>query len=277
MNIGEVRKAKEVRGLEPFLDDLSWGDEEIQLLGSGGLKAQQYPSDYDLFVALKGAERDADDDLLYKRLQGILKRTERNGDMFLIEVKIQNQDESKTRFYEPFFSYKQFERAVRELDYIKVDYVVWVEEYGKLAELSIIFSFGKEPPKSQLMKDIKADYDELKKEGSTYKALKRLFSIYKLTGSTNGMVLLTTLFNSNTGALYSLLSNIKAIKLLLEHRPVEKGVGRYIQANLSEIEGRTGRNIEGIKQLDAEEKRLEERIEDETKKWVKDHNFKLPP
>jgi len=29
MNIGEIRKAKEVRGLEPFLDDLKWGDEEI--------------------------------------------------------------------------------------------------------------------------------------------------------------------------------------------------------------------------------------------------------
>jgi len=276
MNISETREAKSVAGLEPFLDDLKWRDFPIDLLGSAGLKAQQYPSDYDLFTAIKGEEREADDELLYKRLQGILTRARRNPQMFLIEVKIQNVDGKKTRFYEPFFSFKQFDRAVGELDYIKLDYVCWIEEYGKLQELSIIYSFGASAPKSQLVKDIKEEYEEYKKEGSLFKALKRLFSLYKLTGSAQGMVLLTTLFNSPTGAKYSLLSNIKAIKLLLEHRPVEDDVGRYISVNLKDIEGRTGKKVEGMDDINAEEKRLEEAIQTSTEKWIREHNFKMP-
>lgn len=276
MDISEQKGARGTRGLEPFLDDLEWGDFDIHLLGSAGLKSQHYPSDYDLYVAIKGDEQDADDDHLYRRLQKILNAARRNPDMFFIEVKIQNKDGSKRKFYETFFSFGQFERAVKELDYIKIDYVVWMEEFGKLAELSIIYSFGGDPPKSHLIKDIKEDYEEYKKSGQTYKALKRLFSIYRLSGSKTSMVLLSTLFNSKTGELYSLLSNIRAIKLLLEHRPVEDNVGRRIQANLADIEGRIGKEVKDASDLDAEEKRLEELIERDTKTWIQKHNFKLP-
>ena len=90
------------------------------------------------------------------------------------------------------------------------------------------------------------------------------------------MVLLTTLFNSPTGAKYSLLSNIKAIKLLLEHRPVEDDVGRYISVNLKDIEGRTGKKMAGMDDINAEEKRLEEAIQAGTEKWIRDNNFKMP-
>lgn len=276
MDISAKRDALGTGELQPFLDDLKWGNNEVELLGTGGLKSQYYPSDFDLYTAIKGGDRTADDDLLYRRVKQILKRTTINPHMFFIEIKIQNNDGSKKKFYEPFFSFSQFENAVKSLDYIKIDYVVWIEDIGKLQELSIIYSFGETPEKGELIKDIKADYETYKKEGNKYKALKRLFSISRLTGNKMTMVLLSTLFNSHTGQLYSLLSNIKAIKLLLEHRPVEEGIGRFIEANLSDIAHRIGADVNTSAELDEEERQLTAQIGEETDKWLREHNFRLP-
>lgn len=276
MDISAKREVKECAEICPFLDDLKWGNNEIEILGTGGLRSQYYPSDFDLYTAIKGGDRTADDDLLYRRVQQILKRTTINPHMFFIEVKIQNADGSKKKFYEPYFSYNQFENAVGNLDYIKIDYVVWIAEVGRLQELSIIYSFGETPEKGELIKDIKADYENYKKEGNKYKALKRLFSISRLTGNKMTMVLLSTLFNSHTGQLYSLLSNIKAIKLLIEHRPVEEGVGRFIEANLRDIAHRVGADIDTSAELDEEERQLTAQIGADTEKWLREHKFNLP-
>jgi len=276
MDISAKREAKECAEICPFLDDLRWGNNEIEILGTGGLRSQYYPSDFDLYTAIKGGDRTADDDLLYRRVQQILKRTTINPHMFFIEVKIQNTDGSKKKFYEPYFAFSQFENAVKTLDYIKIDYVIWIAEVGRLQELSIIYSFGETPEKGELIKDIKADYETYKKEGNKYKALKRLFSISRLTGNKMTMVLLSTLFNSHTGQLYSLLSNIKAIKLLIEHRPVEEGVGRFIEANLRDISHRIGADIDTSAELDEEEKQLTAQIGADTEKWLREHKFNLP-
>jgi len=276
MDISAKREAKECAEICPFLDDLRWGNNEIEILGTGGLRSQYYPSDFDLYTAIKGGDRTADDDLLYRRVQQILKRTTINPHMFFIEVKIQNADGSKKKFYEPYFAFSQFENAVKTLDYIKIDYVIWIAEVGRLQELSIIYSFGETPEKGELIKDIKADYETYKKEGNKYKALKRLFSISRLTGNKMTMVLLSTLFNSHTGQLYSLLSNIKAIKLLIEHRPVEEGVGRFIEANLRDISHRIGADIDTSAELDEEEKQLTAQIGADTEKWLREHKFNLP-
>ena len=50
----------------------------------------------------------------------------------------------------------------------------------------------------------KKDYDELVREGSYYKALKRLFSMKKLemASGSGGVLRLTTFFNSDMGKLY---------------------------------------------------------------------------
>ena len=51
-------------------------------------------------------------------------------------------------------------------------------------------------------------------EGNNYKALKRLFSIYKITNNKIEAVKLTQFFNSKYGKLYELNSNLKTILLI---------------------------------------------------------------
>lgn len=276
MDIDEKRNTLECGEICRYVEALEWKPFPLELLGTGGLKSQQYPSDYDLFTQIGGRDRGADDEYLYKRLKRILTEGMKDSFMFFVELKIQNRDGSKKKFYEPTFSYGQFEDAVKTLDYIKLDYVVWVEDFGKLQELSVVYSFGDAPSNSELIKDIKADYEKYKKEGYKYKALKRLFSIARLTGNKGLMVVLSTLFNSHTGQLYSLLSNLQAILLLLERRPVEDDVGRFISVNLKDIEHRIGSQIEGMPDLQKEISSLMSQIGNETNEWIKKHNFSLP-
>lgn len=276
MDIAEQKKTLECGEICRYVDALKWSPFPLELLGSGGLKSQQYPSDYDLFTQIGGRDRGADDEYLYKRLKRILTEGMKDSFMFFIEIKIQNRDGSKKKFYEPMFSYGQFEDAVKTLDYIKLDYVVWVEDFGRLQELSVVYSFGDAIGNTELIRDIKADYVKYKAEGNKYKALKRLFSIARLQGNKGLMVLLSTLFNSHTGQLYSLLSNLQAIMLLLERRPVEDDVGRFISINLKDIEHRIGSQIGGMPDLEKEISKLTAQIADETNTWIKTHNFSLP-
>ena len=276
MDIAEQKKTLECGEICRYVDALKWSPYPLELLGSGGLKSQQYPSDYDLFTQIGGRDRGADDEYLYKRLKRILTEGMKDSFMFFIEIKIQNRDGSKKKFYEPMFSYGQFEDAVKTLDYIKLDYVVWVEDFGRLQELSVVYSFGDAIGNTELIRDIKADYVKYKAEGNKYKALKRLFSIARLQGNKGLMVLLSTLFNSHTGQLYSLLSNLQAIMLLLERRPVEDDVGRFISVNLKDIEHRIGSQIGGMPDLEKEISKLTAQIADETNTWIKTHNFSLP-
>ena len=64
--------------------------------------------------------------------------------------------------------------------------------------------------------------------------------------------------------------------LLLERRPVEDDVGRFISVNLKDIEHRIGSQIGGMPDLEKEISKLMAQIADETNTWIKTHNFSLP-
>ena len=51
-------------------------------------------------------------------------------------------------------------------------------------------------------------------KGENFKALKRLFSIYKIEKDYTNLKALTSLFNSNMGKIYEMNSNLKTIQLL---------------------------------------------------------------
>jgi hypothetical protein len=86
---------------------------------------------------------------------------------------------------------------------------------------------------------------EYKRDGNLFKASKRLFSIYNIQGKTEQMVRLTRLFNSPIGMIYQMNSQLKAVKLLLEHHSDEatkarvkfvlKELGVAQDANIDEI------------------------------------------
>lgn len=274
MDITEKKKLGQE--LHIFTKALRWGNNPIELLGTGSQAVQKYPSDFDFFSSIKG---DRDVKKMFAELQRILRRAQDTGEMTFIELKVQRKDGDKKKFYEPWFAEDQFAKAVGEpagLDFIKIDYVVFVRETNELTELSIIYSFSGMPPIPDLVSKIKDDYEQYRKDGKIYKSLKRMYSIYRLKGQKEKLVELSQLFNSTTGAKYKASSNLKAILLLTEHRPDYRDLEKKIRVNLDDLGNQFGVKINTLAQVKKMVANLDKEIEAETKEWLKTHQSVLP-
>jgi len=262
--------------LRIFTNALKWEKNEIELLGTGSQAVQKYPSDFDFFSSIKG---DRDVGKMFAELHRILKRAQETDEMTFIELKVQRKDGGKQKFYEPWFSAEQFTKAVGDpagLDFIKIDYVVFVRETNELTELSIIYSFSGMPPIPDLVGKIKTDYEHYHAEGKVYKSLKRMYSIYRLKGDKGKLVELSQLFNSTTGAKYKASSNLKAILLLTEHRPDYRDLEKKIRVNLDDLGNQLGVKINTIGKAKQMVAKLDKEIEAETQEWLKTHKSVLP-
>jgi len=275
MDITEKKKLGQE--LHIFTRALKWGDNTIELLGTGSQAVQKYPSDFDFFSSIKGEK---DPKKMFAELERILRRAQATDEMTFIELKVQRKDGAKKKFYEAWFSEQQFIEAVGDpagLDFIKIDYVVFVRETSELTELSIIYSFSGMPPIPDLVSKIKDDYQHYRDDGKVYKSLKRMYSIYRLKGQKEKLVELSQLFNSSTGAKYKASSNLKAIQLLAEHRPDDRDLEKKIRVNLDDLGNQLGVKINTLSQVKSLSAKLDKEIEAETREWLKSHKSVLPP
>ena len=200
-----------------IINKLKYKDEPISIQGSAKLAIQKYYSDIDLFSQIN---EPASAQKIYSEIRLILKRSqeERCRNLYFIELKVQNTDESKTKFNNiKDFTRTAFLRAIegKNLDFIKIDYVLYLA--NTMTELSVIYSFTEPKSVDDPLKALTDEVAEYTRDGNLFKAKKRLFSIYNIQGKTEDMVRLTRLFNSPIGALYQMNAQLKAVKLLLEH------------------------------------------------------------
>ena len=115
---------------------------------------------------------------------------------------------------------------LKNINYVKIDYVLWFDYHFK--ELSIIYIFNQT---NFSVEDIKQDYEEFVKDGNNFKALKRLFSIYKIKKNKIEAVKLTKFFNSKYGKLYEINSNLKTL-LLIPDDDVRKKINlKFLKLN----------------------------------------------
>jgi hypothetical protein len=201
-----------------IINKLKFNDEPITIQGSAKLAVQRYYSDIDLFTQINEPQSAQK---IYSKIRLILKGAEGDrgcGTLYFIELKVQNTDESKTKFNNiADFTRTAFLRAIqgKNLDYIKIDYVLYLA--NTMTELSIIYNFTEPKSVDDPLKALQDEVAEYTRDGNLFKAKKRLFSIYNIQGKTEQMVRLTRLFNSPIGALYQMNAQLKAVKLLLEH------------------------------------------------------------
>jgi len=217
-----------------IISELKFKNEPIMIQGSAKYASQQNYSDVDLFSPI-GEEMSASK--IYDETRRILFKTKDDRRFYFIELKVQNTDGAKTKFNNvKDFSRSAFMEALQkgsgELDFIKLDYVIYLDNY--FTECSVIYSFVKPESVSDPLKPLEEEVAEYKKDGNLFKAYKRQFSIYNIQGDKEKMVHLTRLFNSPIGKLYAQNSNLKAIKLLLEHYKDEDTKKRAI-INLKDI------------------------------------------
>ena len=198
MNILEKRKIKSE--LYDIIKNLEIFNTRLKLAGSASLRALIYYSDYDFNCKIRVRKPTK----IYNEFKKVLSYT--NDKLYFIEFKIEYIDGKKIKLYDV----KDLKLSMfKNIKFIKIDYILFLDYVFK--ELSIMYIF-KETNEDRI-KTLTDDYNELKKKGENFKALKRKFSIYKIQKDYANIKKLTALFNSKQGKLYETNSNLKTIEL----------------------------------------------------------------
>ena len=156
-----------------------------------------------------------------------------------------------------------FMSAFHNVLYIKMDFIVRINNIFK--ELSIIYNLNTETPPSKVIQDLNTEIKDNIKDKNYYKALKRLFSLYKAEGQTKKQLPLSVFFNSEVGRAYETVSNLKAINLLLHHHQ-GKEVKKKIRINLKDLH-----MAPSIRMIDPYIKAYTDIIQREAKQvWIKE-------
>jgi len=142
------------------------------------------------------------------------------------------------------------EDAIASGGLIKLDVI---KDTDRFTEISMIYTLklnGKQVTKvgQNLIESLKEDIVYFDKRNA-FKALKRAFSLAKVTKNTSELEFLVPILNSDLGRLYNIVSNLETILLLLEQPNVPIA---SVHENLDEIKARMG-NIYSLEEfLDVE-------------------------
>lgn len=230
---------QEKRNLNVFINNiikkLKFKNYKINLIGTASLQNLLYFSDYDFNSIIKKKYNSLS---IYKELIKIFNNTFE--DFYFIELKITYNDDSTLKIYDKNKINKSMFKNVKK---IKVDYVLFY--YYHFKELSIMYIFNNDT--NDIIEKLKEDYMTFIKEKNYFKALKRLFSIYKITKKNKEAVELLKYFNSDYGALYQTNSNLKTLLLLKglpRNRVSQPELSRLIDINLKYLNLNPNINIE---------------------------------
>jgi len=258
---------------------LSWKPYTLQLVGTGGLKAQQnFAADYDFVSKIDKFTTESAFDSIDRILQNI----NDTPNLFFIELKLQNKDGSKIKIFKiEDFNEQSFNVAFdpEEIDYAKIDGVVDLD--GAFKEVSALYFLSSTPLdnakyQGELLKDAKEKYDD----GKPYKALKRMFMAEKLQDRLGHAVNIdlinniTDFFNSEVGKLYERMNQIDAALIFHEKYSGPTDM-RRLDRFISNI-GLAGINVLQLPQISKEYNKI---IQREALKFFKKHKLtpgKLP-
>jgi hypothetical protein len=278
------RKDKLDKELKPFIKALTFQEFPIIQLGTSSFKVMKYYGDYDLFSPINKKIPDGD---ICRDIKNILKATDGLKNIYFVELKLQNaktkagKDGDKKKWHTVDVNCDDFEEQIKDLDYLKIDYIIYTD---RLIELSIIYAFKPVPPDDELLSMLSGDFSMYKEKGNLFKAYKRLFASARLKKQYSKMKVLTELFNSQTGKLYSINSNLKAIKMVLENKLIDKypALIPQVKTNTNKVGASLDETIGSEKDLDKIIEQVDNRIQKETVEWtnskLKEHpkKFFLP-
>lgn len=260
------RKDKLDKELKPFIKALTFQQFPIIQLGTSSFKVMKYYGDYDLFSPINKKIPDAD---ICRDIKTILRETDKLKNIYFVELKLQNaktkagKDGDKKKWHTIDVNCDDFEEQIKDLDYLKIDYIIYTD---RLIELSIIYAFKPVPPDEELLSMLDKDFKHYKEDGNLFKAYKRLFAYARLKKQYSKMKVLTELFNSETGKLYSINSNLKAIKMVLDNKLIERypKIIPQLRTNTLQVGTTLDETIGNEKDLDKIIQQVDDRIQRET-------------
>ncbi len=168
MDIAETKQGID-EAIRKFVAVLKLDNSPVIQLGTSSFKTQQFFSDYDLLSPV--SNRNLSAEKICSELKRILKSINDMDDIWFIELKIQNTDGSKEKFFPQDISpldCGKVDKAIKKVDYIKIDAVIFIRDTSKLTELSIIYAFQDVPADEILIKTISEDYKHYKSSGNPF-------------------------------------------------------------------------------------------------------------
>lgn len=223
--------------IKDFIKLLQFDNFPIDLIGSASLQSQKYYSDFDIDCLLTS---EISKDYLFKKINTILKKIEKNKNMYLIEVKYQRKDGESIKLKpNEILTKTQQDFIYSDLDYIKIDLVVW--NNNRFVEMSINYKYlpnfkfiDPETNTNQYINEFKKSVKEYQSKNNYYKALKRKFNIYSALKNNTKLNELSNIFNSKLGEMYQKKSNLEAI-LLVHNIYDDVFINSRIKLNLKEL------------------------------------------
>ena len=220
----------------PLVKAFSLNDRKPRLIGTAGLKSQLYTGDYDFTMDISDLPRDA----VFSGLSDVVSRIASDENMYFVEMKIQSNSAKKERIYRGAeYSHSFFSRIpFDDIDFIKVDVVFRKEASNEFFDASCMYSLGDdevEGNEEERLKELEQDFGGLVSEGRYWKALKRLFSMMRIKNEEpETAIQLVKLFNSETGKLYQITSQLKAVQTLKWEldKTLKLRVSTFLQAKL---------------------------------------------
>lgn len=191
---------------------------------------------------------------------------------------------------------KLFVDAIKDKTIIKIDVIAYIDNI--FTEFSNIFEFVRgeniDIKKNEFIHNIISDFMYYVENGNLFKALKRFYSLSKISKDEKMIKHLIELFNSDLGLLYKIIGNIKTLLLLLEegYYPREKMLDelqilKYEISNIYEfpIKHSIYDIIDKVENYDDIEKfyvaiddiknYLEKILENQTQKWLNKKQLKI--
>lgn len=188
---------------------------KTSMIGSNSIRGNLFGTDYDIQDQLKGSP---------KQIEQWIHNEFHPSKVLMLEFKIQGK--KKFRFNLDTIN-QPLAHLIETCDYMKADLVVPVGD--RFAEVSIHYYRNPVKPK---LKGLEADVKKYWKTNKM-KALKRLYSIYKMEGKNTD--LLQDFFNSEYGLLNKIVSDLvllKKIKKMISKESYEKNMD-YIRSTLA--------------------------------------------
>ena len=278
-------------------------DEKPQIMGSNAMHGMKYGADYDLYEIVYTSKKENQfKTFVYDHFKKICKLIKSKKNIYFIDFKC-GEDKNKPIRWTPNEVLKNKEKFMNSLgdkSRIKIDIIAWVD--NKFIEFSNIYSFrytngrlineksdDAENIQSSLIQDIK-DYH---KDDQFLKCLKRLYVLYNIQDKNTDK--LVDLFNSNIGHMYRIKSDFSTMELLLTVNRSKETVVRIksecdsLKNELSAIEApkivfQMIDKIQDTQKASTLSKRLNriinvlnDKINKETKSWMKKHRISYLP
>ena len=198
---------------------------DYNIVGTSSVRGMLYASDYDLNMYL--IEHDTKEktiNYIDSNFNKLFHKIDNDDNIYFIDFKIAGLHWTMDELLRGYKGNVKFKSGLSSDDIIKLDIIARLN-YGEFAEISMIYNLEFDEKTqdehhdstiSKIKDNIHVEIKDYLAEHNYFKALRRLFSLYKLTESKH-IDILFKFFNGDMGILNKVKSNIDIYYQLTEH------------------------------------------------------------